>query len=267
MELRPLTYDDLDETKKLQPEGWPDILPEFEFYVRKKFCYPIKALLDRKMVGVGTLIVFGRTGWLAHIIVDENHRKIGIGSQITCKLINIAKNHSLETLLLMATELGLPIYKKAGFRIITAYQYYHRISPRIDFYPSLNIRSYEDSLEAEIFKLDEEISGEDRRALLTDHLGNALVYVKNDKVEGCYVPDLGEGMIIANTAAAGVELMKVKYSQADKAVLPIDNATGTDFLKQHGFALSDTRGTRMILGKDIDWKPQQVFSRIGGNYG
>jgi len=61
--------------------------------------------------------------------------------------------------------------------------------------------------------------------------------------------------------------MKVKYASADKAVLPPDNLHGINFLKQHGFKITDTRGTRMILGKDINWQPEKVFSRIGGNYG
>jgi hypothetical protein len=42
---------------------------------------------------------------------------------------------------------------------------------------------------------------------------------------------------------------------------------GINFLKQNGSQITDTRGTRMILGRDIDWKPENVFSRVGGKYG
>jgi len=61
--------------------------------------------------------------------------------------------------------------------------------------------------------------------------------------------------------------MKTKYSKADKAVIPSENQIGIDFLKKNGFILSETKGKRMILGKNIDWKPECIFSRIGGNYG
>jgi GNAT superfamily N-acetyltransferase len=262
-----MTYHDLDDIRPLQPEGWPDIVTEFECYLKKNFCYPVKALMDRKIVGVGTLIVLGRTGWLAHIIVEEKHRNHGIGSQITRELVSEGRHQSVETLLLIATELGFPLYKKLGFKVVTEYHYFHRSIPWEDGPPSCQTITYEDHLDAEIFKLDMETSGEDRRVLLTDYLDKALVCMNNDTVEGFYMPDLGEGLIIANTVQAGTELMKVKYSRIDKAVLPIENAAGHDFLKQNGFARSDTKGTRMILGKDINWRPEQVYSRIGGNFG
>jgi hypothetical protein len=72
---------------------------------------------------------------------------------------------------------------------------------------------------------------------------------------------------MATTEEAGLALMKLKYSKIEKAVLPGENHTGINFLKQHGFALSDTRGTRMILGQEVVWKPKQIFGRIGGNFG
>ena len=262
-----LTHNDLNEIRKLQPEGWPDIVPEFEFYVRKEFCYPIKAILENKIVGVGTLIVFDNTAWLAHIIVDKNHRNSGIGFHITEKLINDGNNKSVKSFLLIATELGLPIYKKAGFRIITEYQYFNRDKHCRDFQLSLNILPYEESLNSKIYELDEKISGENRKSLIVDYLKNTLVYIQNSSLLGFYMPDLGEGLILASTTDAGLELMKIKYSKVNKAVLPGENHIGTNFLKQNGFTLSDTKGTRMILGQEIDWKPSKVFSRIGGNYG
>jgi hypothetical protein len=51
-----LTYNDLKEIRNLQPEGWPDIVSEFESYIDQDFCHPIKTRLDGKIVGIGTLI-------------------------------------------------------------------------------------------------------------------------------------------------------------------------------------------------------------------
>jgi len=262
-----ITGNDLNEIRKLQPEGWNDIVPEYELYVRNKFCFPKKAMLDKKMIGVGTLIVFDSTAWLAHIIVDKNHRNNRIGFQITEKLINDGKDKSAETLLLIATELGFPVYKKLGFSAISAYSFLTRDKPRRDYLLSPKIFPFEDSFELKIYELDEKISGENRRRLLKDFLKNALIYIEDSSLLGFYLPDLGEGLILASTTEAGLELMKIKYSKADKAVLPGQNHAGADFLKQNGFTLSDTKGTRMILGKEIEWKPAEIYSRIGGNYG
>jgi GNAT superfamily N-acetyltransferase len=267
VEFRDITTNDLSEIKKLQPEGWPDIVPEFEFYVRKDYCFPIKAILDDEIVGVGTIIVFADSAWLAHIIVDKNHRNKGIGFQITEKLLGEGNNKTVKSILLIATELGLPVYKKAGFNIVTEYKYFKRDDPWRDFQFSPRIFPYEDGLESEIYELDEIISGENRKSLIADYLKNTLVFIEDNSVLGFYMPDLGEGLILATTTYSGLELMKIKYSKVDNAVLPEENHIGADFLKQNGFALSDKKGTRMILGKEIDWKPKQVFSRIGGNFG
>ena len=50
MEIRfgEITSNDLNEIRKLQPEGWTDIMPEYELYVRKKFCFPLKYFLDKR---------------------------------------------------------------------------------------------------------------------------------------------------------------------------------------------------------------------------
>ena len=61
--------------------------------------------------------------------------------------------------------------------------------------------------------------------------------------------------------------MNLKYATVDKAVIQESNQIGLAFLKQNGFCQSETRGKRMILGKEIDWQPTNIFSRINGDYG
>lgn len=267
LQFEEITSADIIKIRELQPETWPDIVPEFEFYIRENFCFPIKALQNHKIIGVGTIIVFGTTAWLAHIIVDKKHRNGGFGSQITERLIKEGRDKSVKTLLLIATELGFPVYRKLGFSTVSEYIYLWRDKPWRSYLLSPNIYPFEDKFESKIYELDERISGENRRLLLKGLLDNALVYFQNGRLEGFYLPDLGEGVIFASTTEAGLELMKIKYSKADKAVLPEQNHVGTDFLKQNGFVPANTKGTRMILGEEITWNPEQVYGRIGGNYG
>ena len=59
-----------------------------------------------------------------------------------------------------------------------------------------------------IMKLDREVSGENREKLLVSYISNALVYLDRNTVKGYYIPGLGEGLIIADTVKAGMELMK-----------------------------------------------------------
>jgi len=266
MQFETVTPADLDEIRSLQPEDWSDIIPEFEFYIQSSFCCPIKTRINGKIVGLGASIAFKNTGWIAHIIVDGEYRNKGFGTQIVNKLLDILKRDSVETCSLIATELGKPVYLKAGFRIAAEYSFFKREKRWIDFPVYENIISFKEDHRALIYELDQLISGEKREPLLKDYLSNAEVYAENNKVIGFYLPDLKEGLIYADSDKAGLELMKLKYAKVDKAVLPSDNIAGIDFLRQNGF--TETRkGTRMILGKELEWNPQKIFGRIGGNLG
>ena len=94
-----------------------------------------------------------------------------------------------------------------------------------------------------------------------------FVFVDNNVVSGFYIPYLGEGPIFANTIEAGIELMRLKYSNAERATIPNENHLGIEFLQKIGFVETETKGTRMILGKEIAWKPEMIYNRIGGNFG
>jgi len=266
MQFDSITNDDLNEIRNLQPMDWSDIIPEFEFYIQSSFCCPIKIKIDGKIVGVGASVVFKNTSWIAHIIVDSDYRNKSIGTQIVNELLNNLKRDLVATCSLIATELGKPVYLKAGFRIAAEYSFFQREKQWIYCPVSENVISFKEKHRPIIYELDHKISGEKRELLLTDYLSNSLVYVENNKILGYYIPDLKEGLIYADTDEAGLELMKLKYASVDKAVLPSDNISGVAFLKQNGF--SETRkGTRMILGNDLDWNPKKMYGRIGGNFG
>jgi len=266
MQFETITTHDLDKIRKIQPEDWTDIIPDISFYIRSSFCHPIKAQINGEIVGTGTSIVFDRTGWIAHIIVEREYRNKGIGSAVVNELLESLKQNSIASCSLIATELGKPVYLKAGFRVVGEYSFFQREKPWRDSPVSKKIIPFQEDFRSQIYELDKKVSGEKREKLLTDFLTNSLLYIENDKVLGYFIPDLKEGLIFADTDEAGLELMKLKYSKAEKAVLPSDNTAGLKFLKQHGF-IEIKKASRMILGKDIDWKPEKIFSRIGGNLG
>ena len=267
MKIDKITHVDLEQIRDLQPDGWKDISRVFRFYVNNFFCNPVKVTIKNKIIGLGNSIIFSNTAWIAHIIVKKEYRNKGIGFQIVNYLIKTVEEKSIESVLLIATELGEPVYKKAGFRIISDYIRLDREHLWIKNPVAKNIVPYTNNFYSEIINFDKMISGEDREPLIRLYLKNGLIYLDKNKLRGFYLPDLGEGPVFADNAEAGRELMKVKYSKTDNAVIPAENIAGIDFLKQNGFKITGIKGKRMILGKDILWKPGCFYSRIGGNYG
>ena len=136
----------------------------------------------------------------------------------------------------------------------------------MDYPVSENIELFKEEYRSNIYELDKKMTGENRIPLLSDYLKNAVIYIENNSVLGYYIPDMKEGLIVADTEKAGLELMKLKYATVDKAVLPTGNIAGCQFLLQHGF-IQTKIGTRMVYGKNTDWKPTMMYSRIGGNLG
>lgn len=261
------TRDDLGRISHLQPEGWNDIVPEFGYYLRKSFCFPVKVISGERITGIGVAIVLGTTGWLAHIIVDPGERKKGIGTLIVNELLHILSVQGVRTFLLIATEAGKSLYLRAGFRVVTEYIFHKREIPWPEYRPVENIVPYSDYFRRELIAIDKRVTGENREELLRDCLKNASLFVSDSALMGYYIPGVGEGPVIALTAEAGLELMKLKYSSVNRAVLPAENITGLGCLRSLGFEITLTSGTRMVMGADIAWEPGKIYSRIGGNFG
>ena len=81
-----------------------------------------------------------------------------------------------------------------------------------------------------------------------------------------FIPDLGDGVILADNNISGIELLRIKHTlKKCMTVLPAENQAGNNFFIENGFELHN-HAYRMVLGNEVNWKPQSVFCRIGGFY-
>jgi N-acetylglutamate synthase-like GNAT family acetyltransferase len=266
MSIEPIIIGDLTEISYLQPADWPDIVPNIKFYIESLFCKPIKVLIDNKIVGIGSSIEYENTAWIAHIIVHNDYRKRGIGAAIVGHLIKNINKIQCSSVFLIATALGEPVYIKAGFRKVTDYVFLKKTGIFKQKICSENIVSFDNKYHDSILQLDKQVTGENRSRLIETHLKYSKLYIANSHLFGFNLPTLGEGPIIAENSEVGLSLMHIKCTDFEKVVLPVENTKGIDFLKQNGF-IETIKCSRMILGKDISWQPEKIFSRIGGNFG
>jgi GNAT superfamily N-acetyltransferase len=267
MRFELLAQTDLQEVSKLQPPDWTDIIPHLKYYIESDFCHTVKVITDDQITGIGTLILYAGSAWLAHIIVDPGFRNHGIGTKIVEELLYHPLRKLSEPVLLSATPSGEAVYRKLGFKPVNNYVFLTRERSWNNFNISERIEPFKESFRTGILELDKRISGENRQNLLSPELHKSFIYVNCSAVEGFFLPAPGEGTVIAETSEAGLELLKLKHAIADDAVLPEENETGIAFLKANGFKQTDKKALRMILGNNVDWQPQNIFSRIGGNFG
>ncbi|MBN1416060.1 MAG: GNAT family N-acetyltransferase [Bacteroidales bacterium] len=266
MKAEAFTYPDLKRISGLQPDDWSDIIPFFSYYLKADYCDPIKVETDNKVVGIGTSIKYRHTAWIAHIIVHPGYRCRGIGTYITNTLVDRLMKQKYRTVFLIATKLGEPVYRKLGFEKETEYLFFKDGKYPADIDPPEELLPYSESYKADFLDLDEKASGEKREAVLSEHFTDSVLYVRENKVSGFYMPSLGEGLIVAENEPAGLELMKMKYSTVSKAILPMENKAGIEFLIKIKFK-EYSKGIRMRFGEKIQWHPEMLYSRIGGNLG
>lgn len=268
--FEPISINDLQNLSALQPPAWPDIKVEFKYYIENDFCHPIKAMINHKIVAIGTAIHYLDTAWLAHIIVHPDFRKKGIGAQITKALVDQVKNSNIETILLIATKQGKSVYERVGFKVVTDYIYLQSSEKNTAPFDAIiddKVVPLQIDRKNELLALDQKVTGEDRKEVLMHHLEHALVYLENDQIKGYCIPDFRDGPICATSPEAGLALMKIKYTTINQAAIPQENTIGLDYLKSIGFEKMDIKGTRMMIGKAPDWRPANIYSRMGGNFG
>jgi GNAT superfamily N-acetyltransferase len=265
MQILPLTKSDLDSLPQIQPYDWNDIRIPISSYLEPDYIFPFKAVIDNVLVGTGTAILHEKTGWLATIVTHSEYRNQGIGKRITEYLLAFLQSQYCEHIYLIATTLGEPVYKKVGFTTESRYDFYKDISLE-NLSISENISPYQSDYKQAIFELDKPISGEDRSQHLEDFLADSFVYFQNGKIEGFYLPNLGDGLIVANTPEAGIELMKKRFQKFKIASFPQENTAAHDFMESHGY-ISVMNPTRMHFLKPMPWKPVGLYNRVGGNIG
>jgi len=269
LKIRLLEHSELPLLKDFAPLEWnTNLSVSFSFHFGYLYYYPIVAELEGIIVGCAQGLLNGDAGWLGNIIVLPEVRGQGIGQALTQHLVEFFRAKGCTSQILVATQLGEPVYRKLGFIEVSRYVFLKRANPLAPE-PISRVRQAEEKDFPHILALDWQATGEERTPFLGRFFETAWVYEKDpsEGVEGFYLPDLRDGPVIARTEQAGRALLKFKLDQGKTSVVvPEANIPALDFLKGAGFE-ETTSAPRMALGKDSDWKPTWVFSRGAGYCG
>ncbi len=267
--IEELTTDDLKFISPLTPDGWYDVTFVYEMHLNQDYFFPIKLVVENELVGVAELVINGKIGWLGNIIVSKKFRNQGFGKKLTERLVEIAKAKNCDSIYLLATPLGKPVYQKLGFHENGKYLFYQKGEKKFPEVKNESIIPFDEKYREEIFALDKEAMGEDRSKVLALHLNESFVYkdLNEDKISGFFIPTLGDGVIICNNTFAGLEFVKKRESFGrERIILPEECTEVIEFLIKNKYT-HFREATFMYLGKTKTWNPKMVYSRIGGYLG
>ena len=276
MHIRPLTVADLDAVVEATAHvGWGDLRPHLTFYLQQTGCCPLVADEDGRIVGTAAGTKKGTVGWVGHVIVHPEYRRQGIGSALVEAVIARLEADGCRTILLIATDLGRPIYERLGFRVDSPYSKLN--GPTLDAYPTHpDLRPLAESDLPEVRALDRLASGEDRAAhlrLATN--GWVVADAAPGRLRGFYLPmPFAEGPLVATDPVATATLLDVARTTARLArgqaelrfTIPAANAAALAHLRRVGFVEGEPL-PRMVRGEALSWRPDLVAGRFSGALG
>jgi GNAT superfamily N-acetyltransferase len=265
MKIEIMEINDYKYLRDFSPKDWGDVTARIVLFQNLDFCYPIKFVDCGKILGIGTAIFYESTCWIAHLVIDENCRNKGYGTKILEYLCDYCINNGYKTILLFATDMGYPLYKKYGFNMQAEYTQYEKTND-IVLCSNENIKNIELNDHKKILELDKLVTGEGRQKLLLQNINNGFVYKKNGIISGYYLKNLSEGLVIAENEEAGLELLKLRVSENKYLTIPIENETGNNYLRENNFK-EIMKKKRMIYGNEIKCNSSKIYSRIDADFG
>jgi GNAT superfamily N-acetyltransferase len=231
------------------------------FYASHPRVRSLVGTLDADIVAVGMAVHFGPTGWLGNIAVEPELRRRGYGGAMAEAAMEWLRERRVGTMLLLATELGRPVYERLGFvSEDTVYGTYLLEAGSAD--PRTTAAGgVEPGLVDTCLELDRMATGEDRGALLRPFAARLReVDLEGDRGYRLALP-WGSGPIVATSRrAARALLADLQVSEPGARVgFPDANEGAVALMKELG-GTRTSEDVRMRLGPHVErFRPDRIY--------
>jgi predicted N-acetyltransferase YhbS len=271
--IRAMTPDDVEPaTAALVRGDWGERRAWFEFAVRAGHCDPIVAVVDDEVVGTGVGTRHGTVGWVGTIFVADEHRRKGIGQALSAAVCDGLEAAGCRTLVLVATELGRPVYERLGFREATWYRILEREADADgDTEAPAGVRAFTAADLEAAARIDREATGEDRRATIEvcarEPGGLAVEGPAGDLRGFALRAPWGGVATIAPDPDDAIALVRARLRAAVpghmlRTGLVEMNTEGLSRAQRDGWTES-RRVLRMGRGDPLDWHPDSIWGQWG----
>ena len=135
IKVRKTGKNEIAEILEFVPEDWnAPIRDFFRVNFRADYFYPAVAKIKSEVIGFGMNVINDNAAWLGFIGVKEKPRNKGAGKMITNHLVEYSKTRGVDSIILIATDMGLRVYEKIGFEHDLDYLFFRSDNPlEIDF--------------------------------------------------------------------------------------------------------------------------------------
>jgi predicted N-acetyltransferase YhbS len=204
---------------------------------------------DGTIVGTAGAVSFGPSAWVGGVAVLPEARGRRLGEALTAAALDAIGPH--DTIQLLATAVGQPIYERLGFAPEIAYRVFtgagHGDPDGLVPAPPELVR-----------ELDRTATGEDRRLGVDAGIAGALA--TPDHAGVALRPPGGARPVIARDAAAGRALLRGVMAPGLRLAAPVANGAAVQILVALGCPERPGGVLRMRRGAPLDWRPDEVWS-------
>ncbi len=262
-ELRPITARDVQRAVRAAAEvGWGDQKRQISFFEKHPDCVGFVAEDGGNIVGASFGAANGRVGWLGLIFVSPKFRGFGVGSDLTRAAMDGLESLGCRSLVLVATEMGRPLYETLGFGVETNYHGFAgpgNASDDTGGFRRVSSENFED-----VLRLDRHITGEDRARLLEAMPRGWMLANEDGEVRAHhFTAPWGGGPAIASDFEAGKRIMDLRRSLAGpedsaRVWLTDENIRGRAYMDEIGFGEFRV-SPRMAWGERVEWEPEGLW--------
>jgi GNAT superfamily N-acetyltransferase len=266
MTIAPFTLEDIEfDLAELEPADWEDMAARIRWHLSTPYAVAIKSIFGEALVsGLGLAIAHNGSGWIGDRLMHPRFRGPELESELVSALLKELEAKGCATVSVLAAEAAIPPLTELGFVPDGHYVTYAGGQCEV---PTLDeVELFEPHHSLGVLRLDKLASGEDRREVMSEHFYASRIFVNKGKVQGNYMVLLGEGLIVAENAFAGEELLRWHLPHVTEITLPEANHPAIEFLQQWKYT-EQRRVLRMVRGPKLSWRPEMVWGRIGNNLG
>jgi GNAT superfamily N-acetyltransferase len=257
----PFLPEDLDALVELEPPDWEGLLAHLRWKLATPYALVLKAVLGEALVaGVGSALVHNGTAWIGALHVHPGIGERGVEAALVQALVHAVEAQGCRLVSAVVREAQVPLFESLHFHADGAHL--RLAGGRCEDPTEDEVELLEPRHALGVWRLDQRASGEDRRTWINEHLYAGRVYVHRNRVQGIYLPLLGEGLVLADNAHAGEELLRWHLQQVTSVVVPEANPAAVDFLRLRKYTEVE-RSVRMVRGDRVAWRPEMEFARAG----
>jgi hypothetical protein len=279
-QIREMAPADVDAAVDLAlAQGWRNRRAFYALTLRTRACQPLVGVLGSRVVATGLATVGTPVGWLGAVIVDEEVRGCGYGRAMTEELRRRLRAAGCETLALVATAAGQPLYERMGFRIATHYRQMEgdHLAAAPEAPDGSRLRPMTPADLTRVLELDRLATAEDRRDVLTE-LAAVGGWVLEDTagpaagLRGFLLPsDRAYAAIVAPGFRDGLCLLELHRHLAApdghaRAAIPDEHPAAWRELEARGWRHT-WLAPRMLDGPDVLWRPTWIWGLINSAMG